>query len=239
MIFRNLKILCIAFTFFISGSGYAVHETQVIDRIKIQTWLTDYFEQQVPNFIKEITIDFKNIPDSIIVPAGKISADIKTTSSRKYKGNVIFNLFIWIDSRCCKKITSSVKIRTFEELLVVKRNLPQYQQLTKDDVEIKLLETTNMRKQFIQQTDQLENYRTKRFIAANRILTIDKVEPIPVVEKGDIVRLIVDYQHICISTKGKALENGCKNETIEVMNLESKKKLKGKVIKANEVLIRL
>jgi len=57
------------------------------------------------------------------------------------------------------------------------------------------------------------------------------------VKKGDIVNIVVEGEGLRIVCKGRALESGKKGEEIEVINLSSFKKIRGKIISSSQVRV--
>jgi flagella basal body P-ring formation protein FlgA len=209
----------------------------VITKAQLEQIVQKYFVSVVNDQKHKYSIEAKNLPDSIVAPLGIINYNFQTLSKRQTQGNVIFSLSIEVDGRCCKKITTSALIRTFDNVLIARSNLLQHQSLTESELSVENRETTRLDGNFIQVIDSVKNFRTRRFIPANSIITKDEIEQIPLVQRGDVVSLIVKLNGITITTLGKALKPGCKNDYIEVLNLESKKRLHGEIIGENQVLI--
>ncbi len=135
-------------------------------------------------------------------------------------------------------MNTGVIIRTFEPVVVAAMDLPRGTMIDKSHVRRETMETTQMRAGFFHQPDSLLTMRTTRLVKAGKVILENMVEPIPLVERGDMVTLVVRQANVVITTVGKALEAGCMHDVINVKNVDSNKRLKGEIIDVRRVLIR-
>jgi len=187
--------------------------------------------------IEKFFIDFSHVPDSVVVPAGKQEIKFDIKSSRQYKRNIFVLTSIFVDQKCCEKFFISAKIRTFETVLVAQKKILPNENLQNEDVELINKETTAINRTVFHSVENINGYRTKRFIPKGTVLSQEMIEPIPLVSRGDQVTLVVKNENFLITSIGKALQNGCKNEWVDVLNINSNKRLTGKVIDFRKVLI--
>ncbi len=213
-------------------------QTQVVKRDILKEEVYQYIKRIVPEDVTEFLINVKNLPDSIVVPLGKINVNIKCNRKKKFNKTIILQLKVCVNQVCYKKITTSVKICIFKNVYVAKNNIVRHQLIRKDDIIIESREATKLIKKILSEKEQLYQCRAKRFITAGIIITKDMIESVPLINRGDIVTIVVQWQNVHASMLGKAMESGCLNEIIEVKNMSTKKRLKGEIISSKKVLIK-
>ncbi|MDK2920719.1 MAG: flagellar basal body P-ring formation protein FlgA [Desulfonauticus sp.] len=81
------------------------------------------------------------------------------------------------------------------------------------------------------------NYRLRVSLGVGEVLTLDKLEPIPVVSKGDKVTIVYQGNSVLLKGIGIALEDGFLGEKIVVKNMDSQRKIIGKVINSGEIRV--
>ena len=228
--------------FFVLGQNSSARilnqSRQVITKNDLQENITQHLKTRIPPEIVEYKIDVKRLPETIQVPKGPLKIDIKVISSRKIKGNVILQILVYVNQACFKKITTTVHIVTFEKVVVAQKNFARHEKIEPDDLRIEHRETTELDGAVFHSIEQLTGFRITRTIQDGSILTDNKVEPIPLIKRGEIVTLVLKWDNLYVTALGKALKDGYKNEIISVKNLDSKKYLKGEVIELRKVLIR-
>ena len=77
-----------------------------------------------------------------------------------------------------------------------------------------------------------------RYRAMRPLSTQDVVES-PVVQKGDLVNIVLESPVIKVATPGEALEAGKLGETIRVKNISSKREIRAQVIDKQTVRVPL
>ena len=209
----------------------------VLTRQALSEKLHAFIKSQMPRRIVKFNAEIRNLPESVEVPSGPVQIEIEPLSRRKIKGNIILKMVIQGGQNWRKKLIASAKITTYENVLVAGHNYSRHDRLDNRSLRIECRETTGLTQTLIQSASKLDGLRMKRPVSKGSILTENMVEPIPLVNRGDIVTLIIESQNMYVTALGKALKDGGMDNTISVKNLDSKKQLKGKVIGPNKVLI--
>ncbi|MBN2008099.1 flagellar basal body P-ring formation protein FlgA [candidate division KSB1 bacterium] len=215
-----------------SGGMQAVSKTQIEQRVRAG------IDKSMPDAVTHYEVEFRDIPESTPVPAGIINIRAELTNPEKYRGYLLCYVYIDVNQAEYKKISVSVKVRTFENVVVVSADIPRQDACTPENLRLENIETTTLQQDAFYLLDALKDMRAKRYLRAGTILNDSMIEPVPVVERGDLVTLIVRQANVTISTIGKAMDDGCIHDVIDVKNLDSNKRLKGEVLNARQVLIR-
>ncbi len=81
-------------------------------------------------------------------------------------------------------------------------------------------------------------WRTIRSVGAGQIISLDIIEPMPAVAKGDKVVLVYQGDRIKLSVKALALGDGSVGDDVSVRNLQSNKTVQATVVDEHTVAVR-
>ncbi|SNR64412.1 flagella basal body P-ring formation protein FlgA [Humidesulfovibrio mexicanus] len=81
-------------------------------------------------------------------------------------------------------------------------------------------------------------WRMVRSIGVDQAITMSDIEPVPVIARGDKVRLVFEGQNLRLNVKVEALADGGVGQAIEVRNLQSKRKILATVRDSSTVVVR-
>lgn len=98
---------------------------------------------------------------------------------------------------------------------------------------------TSKPEDYIAFNDNLALYQLRRRPPLHKLLRIRDIKPIPLTKAGREVTLILNSRGLKVTTRGKARKTATLGEMIEAINLNSNKKVWGKVIGENEIEVKL
>jgi len=81
-------------------------------------------------------------------------------------------------------------------------------------------------------------WRVAKSVGTDQVITVESVEPVPVIAKGGEVKLVYEGTNIRLSVKAVALADAGIGQTIQVRNVQSNRKVTGTVLDAETVLVR-
>ncbi|MBC7355420.1 MAG: flagellar basal body P-ring formation protein FlgA [Desulfomicrobiaceae bacterium] len=79
--------------------------------------------------------------------------------------------------------------------------------------------------------------RVRAFVPQGRPIMAEMVEPVPVVERGRMVRVIFDNGRVRLAASGQSLEDGGVGSVIRVRNLQSRRVVEARVVDASTVRV--
>jgi len=85
----------------------------------------------------------------------------------------------------------------------------------------------------------LEGCRAKHNLIAGRLVSMSRIEKMPVVEKGATVAIVGRSGRLEIRARGIALQNGNIGQTIKIRNIDSRKIVAARVAGSGTVEIDL
>ena len=142
-----------------------------------------------------------------------------------------------VDQKIYKRVFVTVKIHVFDSVYVTKKNINQYQNFDRDNIEKRWQEITGFEQQVVHQESEIIEKRAIRYISEGKQITLNNIENLPIIKSGQSITIISKVNSVIISATGIAKEDGKKGEIISIENSASGAKLKGRVIDYGKVEI--
>ena len=130
----------------------------------------------------------------------------------------------------------TVRLKLFKTICIAKDAIEPGQALSENDVELKLVNVTDLRGTPIESIDELNGLRSKVKIAPGSILIKELLDEIPVINKGDHITASAIAGKVKISTDAEARQDGVVGDVIYIVT-KDKKQFKAKIIDSNNVII--
>ena len=130
----------------------------------------------------------------------------------------------------------TVRLKLFKTICIAKGAIEPGQALSENDVELKLVNVTDLRGTPIESIDELNGLRSKVKIAPGSILIKELLDEIPVINKGDHITASAIAGNVKISTDAEARQDGVVGDVIYIVT-KDKKQFKAKIIDSNNVII--
>ncbi len=226
------------FSFIILFTSVCLGETE-IQSLQIERFVEKYIRNNITDTTKEILVEFRNIPSRITVPCDEYSLRIVDEIGSAFKGNISLPIEIICGRNLYRRLIVSVKIRTFENVLVASTFINRNETVLNDKITFKKIETTTLPNDVIKESSELNGKRTRRIINEGSILFGSSLENQPAVKRHNILDLVVNTRYVKITTKVIAKEDADINEIISVEEIGSRKKLKAVVLNNKTVEIKL
>lgn len=205
----------------------------------------DWLEQTVIKFLQshfstsgeKCQIEFRHVP--YLNPENALQGTLKVLDAphQDFKGNVVIVVGLCAEDKILRKYPVSVKVRTFAPVLVARRNIDKFQPLNAAYFTLEEKETTRLKQPPVTTLNDIANMQAARLLKNGSILTIDKIEPIPAVHKGDIVTITIEGEYFLITAQGRARKSGGIGEVIPVVNLSSLKEISARIVDSQTVII--
>lgn len=153
---------------------------------------------------------------------GDVTAKVEGLGNRYPRGNVQLWLIVEQQKRSLRiPVMCNVKVET--PVLVARRPILRGQQITSEDFELKSMDITTFGPQPLFNTDSLKGVRALRTINPGTILHTRLIQPVPAIQKGDLVEILVSRGRVRVAVQGVAREPGKIGERIWVENTNSRK----------------
>ena len=221
-----------------------VLRAQSISGELVRRVIENYVKKTVPSYI-DATTEFKDLKQNYSVPFEECYLTVSSVNSVAMKGLVTFLVKVHPRSESMSRqggkngndetIPVTVKIRTFQNVLLATSMLKPHDEVKSDEVNVVKTESTDLSNPVVD-LSQLKNKWTSRWIQSGKALTFDMFDDVPVVKRGDNVTIIFKTKNIVVREEGSALQDGKINDIIGVTN-EYRDNLRGKVTGKSEVVL--
>jgi len=187
----------------------------------------------------EIRVECNKLPEKTLVRRYNWYIHIKSQTGYVKAGPNLLNIYVFAPDKIYRKFSVLANLRTFDRVVVAKRTINRHQVVTLDDIKLEMLETTRLKKPFFRNLVDVVGYRTRQIIPEGQIILPHMIESPPLIEQGDIVDIRIFHKNIQAKAVGKALKDGWKGDVIPVKNISSGKKVMGKVIDEQTVVVKM
>lgn len=202
---------------------------QLISRQEIRQILKDYLADESAR-LPHIELRFKSIalPEPYPVPRGRIDHQV-IPAKPGVIGSRRVTLLTRIDGQVVHNESIRVELEALAEIAVAADNLRRGDKLGPEDISFQQQDISRLRQPLFT-ADDVYGKRLKRSLRLGRPLLRKQVEFPPVIKRGDRVVIQVQRQGLMLSAIGEAKQDGRQDETIRVMNSNSRKEVLCRVI---------
>ena len=183
--------------------------------------------------VKEI--QFKK---DVILPKGVTTFKVEPPGNRNLAGMLPLAVNIYVDGRLEKRVWAIADIEVLKQVIVAKKPLGRYREITEDDIALKEMDMANLPSDALTDYGDILGKRTRKRIDVNAVLRADMIEFPPLVKRGDVVVVVAESAGLRITAVGVIKEReGRAGERIRVENLDSKKSIYAQVVDSKTVRV--
>ncbi len=211
-------------TTYVFGQGAGTVETSLIKAIKEICYEGDdvyvkfiNLPVQLKEHLKVKNINFLKIPDA--AGDGLCSVEIEERSGRD------------------KAIQVAFKVSAKRKLFILKEDMKKGDSVRAADIVVKEAFLNNGVSGYPKSIEDVDGKRLKKDLKAGTSLTTTVLEEPVLVQRGDVVNLVVENRKLTVQTQGRALDRGRLGDTVRVKNISSGKEVVGKLTTSNTVTI--
>ena len=203
-------------------------------------------EQAVSGFIRQklrwaedrVRIKEIKVMDRVVLlPKGNVSIQVIAPRNTDYLGTICLSLLFTVNGSYQKKARATVKVEVMTDVVIADRPLRRHQLITEDDVRLQKMDLAELPSSAIVDLSEVMGKRIKRNINIDEIICGDIVELPPLVNRGDVVRIIAESDGLRVTALGEIREKGCRGERVSIVNLDSKKGIYGRVLDSRTVRV--
>lgn len=190
--------------------------SQTLER-KIQSEIYDFIESRVYSDSFEIFIEMPNngTQFSTSMPNARLLIDW-AKGNDALAGRVVIPVKIFNGSNYHSQVQVIATIKRYEYVCVTNQKFNRHHEINQSDVRFELRDVSNLFSNPIRNLKNCLGKRTKRVVSGNRMLTEDMIEFPPMIERGNMVKIILQHRNLEIVTTGIARQDGWKGDIIRV-----------------------
>jgi flagella basal body P-ring formation protein FlgA len=212
---------------------------QAISPEDLRTAVRDHIIEHTGLAAEDIVLEFVTVPSAFAVACGEASYSVVPVANKPYSGYQAFSVCVRVDGVDAETRRVSVKIRLFRTVMVLARRIGRDEVITDEHVTAERREVTNSVGSYYTSSADVVGKRATRSINAGVLLTDVMVGKPLAVRRNDSVTLRARRGAVRVRTKCIALKDACVGESVDVMNNDSKKVIRARVVGPNLVELEL
>jgi len=202
----------------------------VVSETEIHGVVTEYVRGLLDDFEGELKITVRRRGNLSVKGSGSVVLQIRPSQGRSSDRSFPLVLEILRGPVIVGEHLVTANVRYFDEVVVAARLIERGEPITSDVIVLENREVTAVLGRYTRDPSRVIGSQAKSRIGSGRPIDGRFLEPIPLVERKDLVRIEIRIGAITASTEGVATESGAVGDRIVVQNLASREKLLAEVI---------
>jgi flagella basal body P-ring formation protein FlgA len=212
-------------------------ESQSIPESKFREIFDDYLHRQLGKNRSDIVLSSLKVLGNKPLPKGAVSFQVFQNDKRRLLGQVRVIAVVSVDGIVQNKVRLSGWVDVFEGVVCATRNLSKGEIIGQDDLYLKRQNISKRSSNILTDMHMALGFMAKHNIRKDSSLKEWMVERPPVVDKGDVVKILAESGGLRVTVPGTILEKGYMGESVRVQNTMSLKKIYARVIDSHTVRV--
>jgi flagellar basal body P-ring formation protein FlgA len=196
---------------------------------EIRTAVRTAIEARLGEAAADATVEFRSEVRATPVASTAYHILVPALTNRP-RGSFSVPVEIESDGTVMRHIVVSVRVRTFGFVLLAARQLGRNTVLRIDDVIAQRVETTTLPDDALSTPGDCEGRRTTKLVNAGSVLRFSSLEQIPVIRRGERLMLTLRTGNVVLRTEAVARDDGAIGSLISVQKLNSRERLRVRVV---------
>lgn len=226
---RLLLKISLLSVLFCSGAFAKTVITAAEIKNAVEEFVVSQIETDLP-LAARVVVDVRWQNDIEVATDAKPVIRVRKSSSRKLRGPSVVRVGIDLDGETLRKMSITADVRIHMPVLVAAYNLKRGEQIEATFFEITNSDVTKLRGAYYTDQNELKDLRMVRSLSAGDVLTDQHIERIPIIKRGEFIRILARGDLFEVTTEGTAMQDGGKGDLIRVKNVDSGKVIRGHVI---------
>ena len=226
--------LCI---FSILGSIATASESQVLTVEEIEKGAIDKLASVLPWDRESVEINVYYEGEDILLPPGKKELVYKTRGSNQKAGRIPLILQIKVNGNFKKSVRLNSRVLVSQEVVKTIRAVRKGEMISNDNIQLETIKTERPWKNAIQSIDHALGYAAGRNLPIGKILTPKFLKKPALANRGEKILILAEKGGMKITVPGILKEDGYEDGMVQVLNIESKKLIYGRLVDANTVKV--
>ena len=202
---------------------------------ELTTIIIDAVKKKFADVPGKLKIELLGTPGTLSLPAKDPEFFVDTDNVRLGLPSVV-SMEVMVKGTVVRTVQSRIRITLLGKAIVLTRSLKRHQVIEPSDVTLKMTAISGV-DGFITDPVEAVGLRVRRNLRQGKILAPALLEQIPLVKRGDKVRIEFRRGPVVITAAGLALGTAGALETVRVRNLSTRKELYGKVKNSRCVVV--
>jgi flagella basal body P-ring formation protein FlgA len=208
---------------------------RAVDGATLARMGVDFLTERGAGLRGELEITDLRAPDFIFLPhPGDRLSMLMGEAMRPGRNNLLFEV-VSGEGKTTRRFAASAFVNLWRPVACATRPINRLQLVTPDMITFK-------RKNMAYNQNAWDGtggpWRVAKSVGTDQVITVESVEPVPVITKGGSINLIYEGNNIRLSVKAVALADAGIGQSIQVRNVQSNRKITGTVLDSETVLVR-
>lgn len=173
----------------------------------------------------------------ILIPQGNVTFDCKLPGRKRRIGRVHFLCLLKVAGQTKKRLRIYADVKVSYDVYRPVRSLKMGRILQPGDVELTEFKSDHVLRNIISDEADIVGHRLIRNLEEGETILAHMVKKVPLVKNGDRILIVANKGSLRVTAPGVIRQNGYKNDTVRVENLQSRKIILGTVIDSRTVQI--
>ena len=223
--------------FAIPGSIATASESQVLTVEEIEKGAIDKLASVLPWDRESLEINVYYEGEDILLPPGKKELVYKTRGSIQKAGRIPLILQIKVNGNFKKSVRLNSRVLVSQEVVKTIRAVRKGEMISNDNIQLETIKTERPWKNAIQSIEHALGYAAGRNLPIGKILTPKFLKKPALANRGEKILILAEKGGMKITVPGILKEDGYEDGMVQVLNIESKKIIYGRLVDANTVKV--
>ena len=219
------------------SNGASSREKQTITVEEIKKSATDFLLRTLPWEKEQLEIDIYYQGGKITIPSGKKLLVYKGRGGSKNVGRIPITLEIKVDGIFQKRIGINSRVMVSQKVVKTTRQIKRGEIFTTDNIHLETIKTERNLENTIKNIEDALGYEAVNYLPNGRSLLQRSMKKPALGSKGEKIMILAEKNGMKITTPGILREDGYENAMVQVLNIESKKIIYGRLVDANTVKV--
>ena len=219
------------------SNGASSREKQTITVEEIKKSATDFLLRTLPWEKEQLEIDIYYQGGKITIPSGEKLLVYKGRGGSKNVGRIPITLEIQVDGIFQKRIGINSRVMVSQKVVKTTRQIKRGEIFTTDNIHLETIKTERNLENTIKNIEDALGYEAVNYLPNGRSLLQRSMKKPALGSKGEKIMILAEKNGMKITTPGILREDGYENAMVQVLNIESKKIIYGRLVDANTVKV--
>ena len=219
------------------SNGASSREKQTITVEEIKKSATDFLLRTLPWEKEQLEIDIYYQGGKITIPSGEKLLVYKGRGGSKNVGRIPITLEIQVDGIFQKRIGIYSRVMVSQKVVKTTRQIKRGEIFTTDNIHLETIKTERNLENTIKNIEDALGYEAVNYLPNGRSLLQRSMKKPALGSKGEKIMILAEKNGMKITTPGILREDGYENAMVQVLNIESKKIIYGRLVDANTVKV--
>ncbi len=190
----------------------------------------DYVLTHMPWDKDEVTITDIKVGGTTYIPGkNNITYKVVANSRLSYFGNTPLSIVLLKDQKRVGSVRVIGKVNVFKPVAKTARSIKSHEVIESDDIRFVKENLADLSPDVITDPEEIIGKEAVHSFRANEIVRKRDIEEPLVIQKGDIVTILISTPGLVITSKGQALEGGRLGQVMKVKNIATRRVVLGMV----------